>query len=659
MKLKKSSPIFYCVTIVIVILSIQHAYSQQITPEATTQWHGFEKVNFLMDGIPAYYIKPHKPLQGKPWIWRACFPDWHITMDSLLLEKGFYVAFINTNNEYGAPKAMMVWNKFYDYLTAKLSFASKVALEGVSRGGLYVYGWAKRNPDKVSCIYAEAPVCDFKSWPGGKEKSKGDAKDWNQLLQVYGFTEPQAMEYKDNPIDGLKGLAAFKVPVLHVINLQDKIVPPDENTFVLVNRYTHLGGPAYVYPMTEGKQELDGHHFEIAHPDWWADFIYHGSYPVKNPLPYHDYYNTRHGIPGFYKKVKEHQPVTVAFLGGSITYNPGWRNRICQYFRERFPETKFHFISAGIPSLGSLPHVFRLQRDVLDSGKIDLMFVEAAVNDEVNGTDSITQIRDLDGIVRHAKKSNPDMDIILMSFAGPDKMKDYENNIVPVAVHNHELVAQHYDLASINLAKEVYEKIKAGEFSWEHDFKSMHPAPYGEELYFQSIKSLLTACFKKADSSGSVAYPEYKLPGKMDPYSFDKGSYYSIRHAQLGNGWKQVQDWHPSDGVHTRDGFVNIPVIESSIPGSELKLTFHGTAIGLAVLAGPDAGMINYSIDGKPFKTMNLFTDWSNDLYLPWYELFSGTLKDKKHTLLLKIAKEKDSRSKGHTCRIVYFLVNK
>src|ERR1035438_6045096 len=380
---------------------------QKITSLKSSHWHGFEKINFLFNDIPAYYIKPPKPLPGNPWVWRAHFPDWHITMDSLLLRKGFYVAFINTNNKYGAPEVMQIWNHFYYYLSEQLLFAPKVALEGVSRGGLYIYGWAKRNPDKVSCIYAEAPVCDFKSWPGGKGKGEGDATSWQQLKQVYGFTEEQAMEYNDNPVDHLEGLAAFKVPILHVINLTDQIVPPDENTFILVNRYIKLGGPASVYPMSRGKQELNGHHFEIEHPEWWANFIYTSSFPVQHLLPYTDYFKIRNGLPNFFKKIRNHQGLTVAFLGGSITYNQGWPDKLCKYLQERFPGLKFHFIAAGIPSLGSLPHVFRLKRDVMDSGIVDLMFVEAAVNDRVNGTDSLTQVRDLEGIIRHAKKINP------------------------------------------------------------------------------------------------------------------------------------------------------------------------------------------------------------------------------------------------------------
>jgi len=631
--------------------------AQKITLLPTSQWHGFKKVNFLFNDIPAFYIKPTKPLPGNPWIWRAHFPDWHIAMDSVLLQKGMSVVYINTNDQYGAPKAMMVWDEFYNYMTHKLSFAHKVALEGVSRGGLYVYGWAKRNPDKVSCIYAEAPVCDFKSWPGGKGMGEGAPNNWKELQKIYGFTEEQAIDYNDNPINNLDGLAAFKVPILHVISLRDKVVPPAENTFVLVENYMKLGGQASVYPITRGKQELNGHHFIIENSDMWADFILYNSYPVITPLPYQNYFDVRRGLSQFYKKIKSGQPVTVTYLGGSITHNSGWRNKVSQFLQERYPSTSFHFIAAGIPSLGSLPHAFRLQRDVLDSGKIDLMFVEAAVNDRGNDTDSLTQVRDLEGIVRHAKRSNPDMDIILMSFADAANIKDYKEQRIPVEAGNHELVANHYSLPSINLAKQVSDKILAGEFSWEYDFKDLHPSPFGQEIYFQTIKSFINKCFDKADSSHGETGMQH-LPAPLDPHNFDQGRYLSINEAQLLKGFKLVDRWHPSDKVSTRQGFVDVPVLEAVTPGAELSLSFKGKTIGLAVLAGPDAGIIEYSIDKKPFQKMDIYTKWSSGLHLPWYKLFAADLQNRKHNLRLRLLNDSNVASKGTACRIVYFLLD-
>lgn len=258
--------LFFCFTVSVM--------AQTITEAHNSKWNSFDKTDFKFNGIPAWVIAPKKPLQAKPWVWRAYFPNWHTEIDSILLEKGFHIAYINTNDLFGHSKALDIWDKFYNYLSVKKGFAPKVALEGISRGGLYVYGWAKRNPNKVSCIYAEAPVCDFKSWPAGKGSSKGSTADWKKLLEVYGFTEEEALKYADQPKDNLDQLAALKVPILHVIGLDDRIVPIAENTLILIQNYILKGGPATIIPMTKGKQTLEGHHFPIEEPALIADFIY-------------------------------------------------------------------------------------------------------------------------------------------------------------------------------------------------------------------------------------------------------------------------------------------------------------------------------------------------------------------------------------------------
>ncbi len=63
-----------------------------------------------------------------------------------------------------------------------------------------------------------------------------------------------------------------------------------------------------------------------------------------------------------------------------------------------------------------------------------------------------------------------------------EKLKDYERGKIPVTVNNHELIASYYHLPSVNLAKEVFDKIKAGEFSWAKDFKDVHPSPFGQNI---------------------------------------------------------------------------------------------------------------------------------------------------------------------------------
>ena len=633
------------------LLAIGTAFAQA-PAESTTTWKGFEKVDFPFESTTAYFINPQQPLPGNPWVWRAHFPNFHAEMDSLLVARGFHLAYVNTNNLFGHPKAMRVWDKFYDYLTTQKNFAPKVALEAVSRGGLYAYGWAKRNPDKVTCLYAEAPVCDPRSWPGGKGRGQGSPNDWQRWLELNGLTEATANTFTDMPLNGLEGMAAFKIPVLHVISLQDKIVPPEENTFPLIEKYLRLGGPVAVYPMSRGEQTLEGHHFVIEHLDRWADFIQQHSVPVERPLARAAYVEANRGLGAAFSKFENKKAGTVAFLGGSITYNPGWRNKVEQYLQERFPDTKFTFIAVGISSLGSTPHAFRFGRDVLAQGTPDLLFVESAVNDRTNGFSKKAQIRALEGIMQQAYAANPAMNVVLMAFADPDKFGDYDARKQPVEVEAHRKVAAHYGAAFINLSQEVYDRTKAGEFSWEYDFKNLHPSPYGQEVYFQTIKYL----FQK--TTPEINYAS-KLPAApLDKFSYGKASYRSINEAKSLKGFEINPNWSPNPPKNTREGFVNVPMLVGEKPGDSFEFTFSGKAVGIALVSGPDAGVIFYQVDGKKTRTLDLFTLWSPNLHLPWYLVLDDELQPGKHTLKLSIADTKNPASVGNASRIVHLLVN-
>ena len=345
----------------------------------------------------------------------------------------------------------------------------------------------------------------------------------------------------------------------------------------------------------------------------------------------------------------------VAFLGGSIT-KMQWPKMVSEVIRNRYPKAEIDFIYAGCPSMGTTPHAFRLTRDVFSKGKVNLLFVEAAVNDAANGRTPEEMIRGMEGVIRHARRINPEIDIVMMHFVDPSKMKDYNNGTVPIVIQQHEKVAQHYRINSLNLALEVTERINAGEFTWEDDFKNLHPSPFGQKLYTDSIGNMLNTLWPDfLHSDDKIRSRE--LPVPLDPYSYDNGRLVEIKHAQLGSDWKIDENWQPAKGG-TRQGFVNVPMLICEKPGEALTFDFKGRGVGILVAAGYDAGMIEYSVDGDPWQKRDLFTHWSRGLHLPWLYVLTANLDDNKHTLKLRVISEKNKESQGHTCRIAKFTVN-
>lgn len=626
-------------------------------PGVKSDWKGHDRYDFYFNDRKAFIVVPKNKLNGKPWIWRARFPGWHTEMDELLLNDGFYVAYINTNNQFGSPKAMKVWNAFYNYLTSTHNFSKKVSLEGVSRGGLFVYNWAKQNPDKVNCIYTEAPVCDFKSWPGGFGKGKGSKSDWEQVKSEYGFkNDKEAKKYANNPIDNLEKLAKAEVPIITMLGLDDQVVPPTENSYIFFDRYTKLGGQMYVVPCTKGEHKLFGHHFPIETPKLGADFIKMNTILPKRMLDSKNYHDMRGGLSNSRMKFERTKKGRVAFLGGSITYNHGWRDMVCDYLKKRFPDTEFEFIAAGIPSMGSTPGAFRIDRDVLSKGKIDLLFEEASVNDSSNGRSSDEQKRAMEGIIRSVRSNNPAADVVFMYFVDPDKLKSYKKGETPEVIKNHNTIAAHYNIPSINLAKEVYDRIEAEEFTWEDDFKNLHPSPFGQKIYFNSMKTLLDNAWY-----GNVAEDDkitnHILPSPYDKYHYGNGKLIDIKNAKFKKGWEIVKNWKPTDGTHSRANYRNVPMLIGKTPGKKLKFEFTGEAVGIAIAAGYDAGILEYRIDGGEWKKQDLFTRWSSHLHLPWYYTLATGLKNKKHKLEIRLTEDKNINSKGTACRIRYFYV--
>jgi hypothetical protein len=91
---------------------------------------------------------------------------------------------------------------------------------------------------------------------------------------------------------------------------------------------------------------------------------------------------------------------------------------------------------------------------------------------------------------------------------------------------------------------------------------------------------------------------------------------------------------------------------------AELTLDFDGQAVGLYVLAGPDAGRVEYSIDGGEFKAAELFHRFSKGLHYPRTVMLATGLKRGPHRLIMRVAKNSHQQSKGNAVRILEFVTN-
>ncbi len=616
------------------LLMVWLLFAQAAPAGEVTDWHGFQRLNFTVLDRACFVTQPAIPAPGKPWVWRTSFPDFHAEVDLELLRQGWAIGYIECLEMLGCDAALDLMQAFHTAMVRERGFASRPALEAVSRGGLHAYRYAARHPDHVACIYADTPVMDLKSWPLGW---KGADKEVADALRYYGFRdETELRAYDRNPVDPvvLEPIARAKIPLRHVVSLNDRVVPPDRNTLEARRRLKALGHEMELVSVAEGTPESSGHHFPLPEVFASSRFMMRHSWVLPQGT---EYFELRDGLSNSRTKFEAGATSRVAFLGGSITYNPGWRDAVMRYLQARFPATRFDFIAAGVPSLGSVPHAFRLERDVLSRGPVDLLFVEAAVNDhnyDGQTNAAALALRGMEGVVRQVRRVDPHADVVLLHFVHDQHLKLWKAGQVPYTVAAHERVAGHYGCPSLSLSREVHDRIAANEFTWQGDFRDLHPSPYGQLLYADSLTRMLDAAWL---GEGPTPRTHALPPAPLDPASYDHGHFVDPASVRILDGFRLDPRWQPTDGKPTREGYVQVPALVATTPGAAFELSFVGRGVGLMITSGPDARTLVFRVDEGPEREVNTATPWSQSLHLPWALMLDDTLETGPHRLQVRV----------------------
>lgn len=246
-------------------------------PGSVSDFHGFVSHDFTVDGSSVHVVEPAveaSPLpgrgDGRPWIWRTMFWDAFSNLDVAALKRGFVVAFVDAGDTWGSPSGLKVFDTFYAEMTTHYGLSKRPTLEGLSRGGFCAYRWAHFNPDKVGCLYGDAPLCDINIIKKHEDQHPDFAPAWQAILSLYGHTDDSSpFVVEGNPVDGLQLLASAHVPIIHVCGAADTTVLPAENSEIVRQSYLKLGGE-FVLIMKEG---CDHHPHGLNDPTPVIDFI--------------------------------------------------------------------------------------------------------------------------------------------------------------------------------------------------------------------------------------------------------------------------------------------------------------------------------------------------------------------------------------------------
>lgn len=367
------------------------------------------------------------------------------------------------------------------------------------------------------------------------------------------------------------------------------------------------------------------------------------------------YFELRGGLVNCRIKFSHEKKGRIVYLGGSITTMKGWRELTYDLLKKRFPETEFDFIDAGIGGTDSTLGAFRFETDVFKNGPVDLLFLEFAVNDGGSGAPDYHRVRAMEGIIRHARRLNPQIDIVMQYFVTQGYVDEINQGKTPASIIDHEKVAKHYNLPILNLAQEMTRRINNKEFVWEQfSGDSCHPKPFGHQLYTDCIARFLDAEWAVPITPNAKA-KDYAMPKPLDAMNYENGRFLDPQQEKNVSGWQFVKGWK-AEKTCNYGGPVDVLTAEH--PGDQLELTFEGSLIGFYGIAGFDAGILECTVDGGEMKTVDLFDYYCTQFHRPVCHILAENLKPGKHKITIKMKSEKNEKSTGNACRILKWVAN-
>lgn len=307
----------------------------------------------------------------------------------------------------------------------------------------------------------------------------------------------------------------------------------------------------------------------------------------------------RGGLGNFGAKLDGGEPVTVVFVGGSITALPGWRDALTRSWRSRQGDA-VATVNAGLSATGSDVAVLRFDDDVL-SHDPDLVIVEFAVNDARTAPRTIR--RAVEGMIRKVWAADPGSDILFVYLFEPSFMETLSSGQRPQSMVVYEGIAEAHGIPSIDAATVVARLVERGDLAVRGPRKTkagetpafgpdgVHPYLRGHRIYARAVERGLASILEASEPRDHAG--ELTRPVVRDHWQ-------AARKVPLED-WMRDESWRrltadEAPAVASR----NVGLWESTDDGATIEFGFRGEVLKIYEHRPGAPGGLSIDIDGTP-----------------------------------------------------------
>jgi len=337
------------------------------------------------------------------------------------------------------------------------------------------------------------------------------------------------------------------------------------------------------------------------------------------------------------KKAENGNPITLGYLGGSITQgslsstpDTCYAALTTKWWREQYPQTEITYINGGIGGTTSQFGAARADSDIL-AYEPDFVIIEFSVNDD----NSLFFRETYEGLVRkvYTSKTAPAVLLVHNIF-----YEDGRN-----AQDQHETVGRYYNLPCLSMKTSVYQAIAHGKIGVRDVTPDdLHPNDAGHAL----LSNLITNFLAKVQKEDVPAVTDTNRAAEALPKPITANAYQNSVRYQTYNSKPELKGFvaDTQEQKHItetfRRGFIGAKkgdAIRFEIEGTGIAVQYrksvkHPACVAKVVLDGEEASAM--TLDGNFDET------WGDCLYIT---TVAKHMEDKKHTVEITVTEGDES----------------
>jgi hypothetical protein len=229
---------------------------------------------------------------------------------------------------------------------------------------------------------------------------------------------------------------------------------------------------------------------------------------------------------------------------------------------------------------------------------------------------------------------------VVMLYAGNSKHS--------VRTEWHDAIAAHYRVPSIDLQIQTRAAIDEGRIKATDFWKdNTNPADQGHKFYAEVI----TAFLAEQQKLSPAPIPR-NLPQPLVSDEMNYGEFKAFAEIKPPKG--HDANWRTES---SSDRTLPALLLSSLKPGAQIEHYFEGTVIGISYRTGPDSGIIECLIDGKPAPAPLARIDTYSASPQLGARIIAGGLGPGEHKLTIRVLAEKNTKSSGNNARLGYLLI--